>query len=208
MFRDIAGQRFGRLLVLVKSEHRWKNNVMWYCICDCGTEKLIPLPRLRSGHAVSCGCRYRERNVGLRKLPEYAVWATMRSRCMNPNCINYRDYGGRGISVCDRWLKFSNFFADMGRRPTAKHTIERRDNNGNYDPANCYWATRLEQALNTRRTQCIKFDGVVYSRLRLARMFNISPQSLQLRLDRGMDIESAIEDTREASRRWQSITTR
>lgn len=99
------------------------------------------------------------RNHGLGASAEHTVWGNIIQRCLNPNNPNYKYYGARGITVCERWRSFKNFYADMGRRPSSKHSIERKDNNGNYAPENCYWATRLEQARNFSRNRLLTIDG-------------------------------------------------
>jgi hypothetical protein len=164
---EIAGKKFGRLTVI-----KYVGDGRWECVCDCGNA-VTPYGRaVARVKTKSCGC-YRKDNTGklnnthgMSKTKEYQIWASMIARCHIPSATGYERWGGRGISVCARWRNsFTDFLADMGNRPTDKHSIDRINNEGIYEPANCRWATRSEQAKNVRpRKETINkntvwFDG-------------------------------------------------
>lgn len=150
---------------------------------------------LKKGHTSSCGCLRREtlRTHGLsRSVPEYCVWECMIARCRNPSRSWFHLYGGRGISVCERWLNFENFLADMGPRPTPDHSLDRVNNDGNYEPGNCRWATRIEQANNTRINKRVEFEGQTKSVAEWSRLYGLSRGILSSRLRAGWPTDLAV----------------
>ena len=170
--REIQGQRFGRLLVLERVKVPGANNAMWRCQCDCGNETVAAAANI-GRTTFSCGCLAKEtaaellrnngntKTHGLTGSPEYISWQRMKRRCYNQKDARYYAYGARGILVCDRWKdSFENFLADMGPKPSANHSIDRKDTNGDYTPENCQWATPKQQARNTTRNVFIEIDGV------------------------------------------------
>lgn len=157
-FKDYTGQKFW-LLTAEKFSRRKKTNTYWFYRCDCGTLKEVQVCHWRSGKTKSCGCSKNLKGKnhpgykhGKTHTAEFRSWLGLRSRCYDKNNKRYDSYGGRGITVCDRWRdSFENFLADMGPKPTEKHSIDRIDVDGNYEPSNCRWATATIQGINQRK---------------------------------------------------------
>lgn len=203
---DITGQRFGRLVAIERSQNVARTNApsrpAWLCACDCGIRKVVSKACLISGLAKSCGCLRREttsvKNTahGMSQTPEYNSWLRMNSRCHFISNKNYKDYGGRGIFVCDQWrYSFENFFLSMGRRPTIKHSLERKDNNRGYSPDNCKWATKKEQSCNRRNRRHLSAFGITLSAEDWGHKFSIRPKTILARIDRlGWPVSRAVSE--------------
>lgn len=154
--RYFIGQRIGRLVITGPSMKKPNGNWAWPIRCDCGVEKMMYSSSLAT--AVSCGCKRREffiierskKTHGKRKTLAYNSWSHMRARCYRPTNNEYHRYGARGIKVCERWRDFANFYADMGDRPSSEYSLDRIDPNGNYEPSNCRWGLRIDEAKNRR----------------------------------------------------------
>lgn len=191
---DMAGRRVGRLTV-IRQVATERPGAHWLCRCDCGTQKVISGGNLRRGDTVSCGCKRRENNRnhprahGLVHTSEYTTWMSMKARCSRPSVACYPNYGGRGIRVCERWeSSFLAFYEDMGRKPSPQHSIDRIDNDGDYEPGNCRWATPAEQACNRRPASNSRFVtafGQTKTVSEWSRLTGISNSTLDGRLNRG-----------------------
>ena len=194
---DITGQRFGRLLVLERVGLSKSRSARWLCRCDCGTEKTITSHSLRICGTKSCGCIQREiahkmfTKHGMNRTPTYRVWEGIIQRCTNPKSPVYGYYGERGIRVCEPWLRFENFFADMGNKPS-KLSIDRIDPNGNYEPGNCRWATRHDQARNRCNTHLYELNGQRKILTDWAAEFGVNRFTVAGRLRRGWDFHRAL----------------
>ncbi len=191
MPRIEPGTRFGRLVVASYCQPQPDpKHPKYLCVCDCGTEKAFNGGNLERGASASCGClrieqlRARSTTHGMSYTPEFRIWCDLRERCSNPSRDDFERYGARGITVCARWLEsFENFFADMGHRPSAKHSIDRIDTNGNYEPDNCRWATATIQRENQRRTKLFTFNGHTGTLKDLARRAGISYTAVHQRVN-------------------------
>lgn len=175
---DLAGQRFGKWTVLKPSQAN--DRASWICRCDCGNIGDVITNNLTRGFSKSChSCKHQ----AFRKYNfEYKIWSGMKSRCNNPKHRFYKDYGGRGINVCDQWNTFEYFLADMGSKPQGM-TIDRIDNNKGYCPENCRWATRIEQKNNCRNNRWLTKDGITKTMAQWARDLGINYRTLKSRLN-------------------------
>lgn len=196
------GTRFSRLVVL---SHYNIGKTHWYvCRCDCGVEKPFRYLALRSGGTKSCGCLFREWTEQRKKVVKhgharwygktrtYAIWQGIVHRCENPSAHEAPHYRDRGIKLCERWRKFENFLADMGPRPSPDHSVDRINNNGNYEPGNCRWATRSQQARNTSRTVWLTANGETRCLAEWAEILGISHITLRSRLNRGWSADKIV----------------
>lgn len=194
---DLTGKKYGRWLVIKRITVAGKQRVCWLSRCDCGAERTVQGNHLRSGASTSCGCysnektSERSRTHGLTGNATYICWKTMWSRCRNHNRPDFKNYGARGITVCDRWKNFRLFLRDMGFRP-ANLTLERIDNNAGYSPSNCKWASRSEQNNNTRRVRHITFNGETLPPSAWDKRLGFPPRCISKRLRSGWPVERAI----------------
>lgn len=218
--QDITGQRFGRLTVIGYHGKRGSNHV-WLCRCDCGGEKIAQAGNMRAGLTQSCGCLFRERIIaansthghtrGEKRHPLYLVWRAMRSRCENPNANGYQNYGGRGITVCDRWrigedgrTGFECFLHDMGPKPSPTHSVERVRNDLPYSPSNCIWGTKAAQARNRRSVYSVDVNGRTMTLSEAADHYDIPRTTVLSRLRYGWTLQDALRkpiDTRKGEHR-------
>lgn len=190
------GVRFNCLIV--NGVFRKNGRTYATCTCDCGSRTERLLGGIRDGRIKGCGCM---RGLSRRKhgeshvagnTPEYRAWCLLRSRCNRKTDPRFSSYGGRGISVCGRWNDFANFLEDMGRRPSPRHSIDRINNNGNYEPGNCRWATATQQSLNTRRNVLLTLNGETRALSVWAQLLNIDRATLAKRLRLGWSVERTL----------------
>jgi len=191
---NLIGKKFNRLLV--KNECLKRTNagkVKWHCLCDCGNYVDVIGSKLVNGVTQSCGCFHKEvvanngKNCtthGMSNTPEFSTWRNIKKRCYCVNNISYKNYGGRGIKVCEEWLhSFETFYKDMGKRPSNKHSIERIDNMDDYTPENCLWATHKEQGNNRRDNVIITFQNKTQTMTQWAEEIGISKETLWNRIN-------------------------
>lgn len=190
---DLTGKRFGRLTCVY-----YVGNCKWLCKCDCGENVFKVVAKVALRHSiVSCGCFARELAVvngrkrmtkhGMHRAPEYAIWQAMRQRCSNPKHKEWRLYGERGVRVCKRWARFEAFYEDMGPRPSAKHSLDRKDNGLVYSKSKCRWATGVEQGNNTRRNHRLTIGGQTRTLAEWARSADMKYNTLVGRIKCGWE---------------------
>lgn len=204
---DLTGQRFGWIKVIRfdgYSDTRKVKVRVWLCECDCGVQTRVSTGCLTHGITKSCGCYQREQlrsrtiKHGMSRSNDptikamYGVWRAMQLRCRCDTDPAYHNYGGRGITMCDRWTDFGNFVEDMGVRPSKMHSLDRIDNNGNYCPENCRWATRKEQNSNTRRNRWLEIDGELKTLAQWEDYSGVSDSTIAGRLARGWSTKDAV----------------
>lgn len=198
---DLINKRFNRLVVIKRVMDDKCGNRRWLCRCDCGILKIILGCNLLTGNTKSCGCLQKELTSSrsmlhghrINKITSgtYATWQSLIQRCIHPTHRNYKNYGGRGITVCNRWLKFENFLTDMGKKPKG-YEIDRIDNNKGYYKRNCKWVTSKENNRNKRNNHLIIFNGEIQCLAAWSEQYNISQHTLTMRLRRGWPIPKAL----------------
>lgn len=207
---DVVGRKFNSLTVI--SDEGSKNWISYIkCKCDCGNIITANKSSVTTGSRKSCGCKPRPRvsaetiknmtKHGMCGTSTYHIWATMIQRCTNPNHKKYPRYGGRGVKVCDKWMKFKGFYEDMGERPSGL-SIDRRDNDGHYEPSNCRWATNEEQFSNTSCNRFIEFNGLRLTISEWGRKTGIKESTIRARLKSRWTIEKALTVPAKFSPRW------
>jgi len=194
-WKDISGQRFGRYMVLGRGDSDRHGNAMWRCLCDCGTEKVVMGRALRIGVTTSCGCANKEilrnqKTHGASGTSDYKAWFGILQRCDNEHHEKWHRYGARGITVCDRWRSYENFLADMGPRPHGM-TIDRIDNNGNYEPSNCRWADQKTQGNNRGNNRMFDIGGVEMTLSQACEAYGINKATVRGRLSFGWETDRA-----------------
>lgn len=187
----MIGGRFGKLVVQTQTEN-YGTQRQWICLCDCGKTTVVRTGHLTSGAIKSCGCGQGRWVHGHAYTREHRIWTNMKARCSRPTHPAYKNYGARGITVCERWLSFGAFLEDMGVPPTDKHELERIRNEEGYNPDNCRWATRTEQCNNRRGNVLLTLDGETKTRTQWARQFGVNVETLKYRLARNMPLKLAL----------------
>ena len=207
---DITGRRFARLTVVAMAEERVHGRIAWHCRCDCGRELIVSGNALQANNTRSCGCYKldttgaRRRTHGKSRTPEYKNWCAMKARCYDTNNQDYGHYGGRGIRVCERWKdSFENFLADMGTRPHPRSTIERKDPNKDYSPANCQWASQKQQTRNKRTSRMLTVDGQTKCIGEWAEQYGVRQHLIAQRIRQGWPEDAAVKTA--PLKRWNRM---
>ncbi len=201
-FKNLTNNVYNKLTVIRYAGIK-NGKTAWVCNCECDKDNInrkeiiVKSTHLKSGYTKSCGCLIGKSRIkhGMSKDKIHGIWCSMRERCNDSNNQAYHNYGGRGIKVCDRWLGvdgFQKFYEDMGDRPSSEYTLERRDNNENYCPENCYWATRIEQGRNKRNNVYIEYNGKNQTLSEWARETGFNQTMIARRLKNGWSIEEAL----------------
>ncbi len=198
--KDLSGMKFGRYVVIGRSGSDSRGQATWRCKCECGSEKVVRGYAIQRGSAKSCGCLVIETSKAVHtthgltigNTKAYRAWVAMKTRCYNKNTRSYRDYGGRGITVCDRWINnFEQFLLDMGT-PPAGLTLDRIDYNGGYSRSNCRWASQYQQQNNKRNNVRITINGITKSRRQWAKDIGVHESTIGWRIKNGWSIQDAV----------------
>lgn len=202
--RDITGQKFGRLTVL-HADGRIRSEVAWVCRCECGAVVRTTKNHMSSGNTQSCGCLAKENSSaravvhgrykapsGSYKVAAFACWKAILKRCLDEQSEDWPRYGGVGITVCEQWMSFENFLADMGDRPSKKHTVDRIDGTKGYEPGNCRWATRRQQSDNRTVTVWVEHDGQKRSIREWSELTGLNYATIKSRIASGWDVGRAL----------------
>ena len=193
--QNLTGARFGNWVVIKHAPASKDGKTRWQCRCNCGRESVVRAASLLAGRSTQCkSCSGSTNRLvhGKSQSPEYAAWRSIHARCENTNNIGYGNYGGRGLTVCERWQSFDAFYKDMGPRPGTGFSVERIDNTRGYSPTNCMWATQKQQHRNKRTNRRITFQGKTQCLQDWAAETGLSRQCISHRLKRGWTIESAL----------------
>lgn len=194
--KTLVGEKHKMLLVICdKGRDRFQNRI-WECLCDCGNKKILTTTKIKSQYPISCGCHRKTckkaTSLDVVNSITYSSYSGMKTRIFNPNHINYEFYGGRGIKIAENWIGkggFKNFLNDMGERPSKDYSLDRINNDGDYEPSNCRWATLKEQANNKSNTLFVELNGVIKPVSLWASELNINPSTIKDRINKGFPSE-------------------
>lgn len=200
-FKDMTNLRFGRLTVLECVGRDNNGNALWRCKCDCGKENIVDGCRLRKGNTKSCGCYniYRTKICNSThkksKTRLYAIWGGIKTRCSNPKCEAFKEYGGRGIKFCKDWVFYENFEKwALNNGYSNNLTIDRIDNNGNYEPDNCRWVTMKKQSNNRRSNRYVEYNGKIFTIAEICDILNLPYNYVIYRINKNLSIYDILKD--------------